>query len=79
MITLKEMRRAANLKAPEVAEALGVSARLIYMWENGERALTATDLQRLVVLYDAPDTLLTDIDIPLPDRNRFSHKAAATP
>lgn len=50
-MTLKEMRQANRYTRKFVAKALGVTSRMIYSYESGERFVPAKRLRPLAALY----------------------------
>lgn len=66
MITLKEMRKNANMSVQDVAKAMDISVQLVYKWESGTRGLPALTLQQLYKLYDQPHITLDNIKLPTP-------------
>ena len=49
-ITLKACRVIADIKAKEMAEALGVTVDTIYNWEKGRSAPNAPQIQKIIKL-----------------------------
>lgn len=63
MTTLKHFRKFRRLSASTVAEHMGVTDRTIYLWEGGERAISARDLEKLMAFYqvDLPISQISSI------------------
>lgn len=49
-ITLKACRVIANIRAKEMAEALGVTVDTIYKWERGRSSPNAPQVQKIIKL-----------------------------
>jgi DNA-binding transcriptional regulator YiaG len=47
-ITLKACRVIANIRAKEMAEALGVTVDTIYKWERGRSSPNAPQVQKII-------------------------------
>lgn len=54
--TLKDIRKQSNQTIEQIAHHMGVSVRTIYLWEKGEREISAKSLHKLMNYYqsDAP-------------------------
>lgn len=51
---LKELRKSSGLTQTQIAEYLGVDQSLVTRFENGERAMTTSIIERLANLYCCP-------------------------
>lgn len=59
--SLRQLRKLSDLTVEQIAKAMQTTPRTIYLWENGESAISAINLQKLMALYRA-DALVSQID-----------------
>lgn len=55
--TLKELRVDSPYTVQDVANQMKVTTRTIYLWEKGERQISAVNLYRLMSLYKSDITI----------------------
>lgn len=60
MKTLKQYRENADLSIKDVAKHMGVSARVLYAWEDGSRTIGTVNLVMLLSHYQV-DIAVSDI------------------
>lgn len=75
MKTLKQYRLDAGLSVKDVAQQMGVSARVVYSWEAGSRGLGVSSLVQLLTLYrvDPPMSTLTSLVPALLNKQKTLH------
>lgn len=74
MMTLRQYRKQSRKTVKDISGYMQVSARTIYLWESGERPLTAKTLYKLMAYYGA-DAKISEIAvlIPLAHKGRDAH------
>ena len=61
--TLKDLRRSAKKSVGEVAEALGVTDKAVYNYENGLRCIDIRQVLVLAELYDCTEREVIEAQI----------------
>lgn len=67
--SLKELRKLSFHNNADIASHMGVGIRTIYMWESGERAISAHTLKKLLSFYKA-DAPISMMDTLIPFNNK---------
>lgn len=70
--TLADLRKESPYTIQQIADYMGVTRRTIYMWEKGERAITAFNLYKLMQLYGENPTI-SDITTLIPVSNAIAN------